>query len=391
MGGVCASGTHLARPRRIIDLECLMKNLPDRIIGLRSRSRDVPVLSLHLPVGPGGTVMRASWRQRADALLKDVGDTLGPEDDREAFAHARDAVERALDEEKGAPAPGTWVLFASGQGMLFSELIPTDLPARASFTMGPSVAPLLGLPELEGSAVLVLLDAEKARLFTVKGTAVTEVLDLLAERQLDTATHAGVSKRAATSSGVRGESGKDRAERNWSAESARFAKRVRSAVVDLAKEGEAVLLAGGQRMVQAVAVELTKARTVRVLESLSATSPLHAIEEVVPEALSDLAKAGSAEAMERIEGSAGAARRGCLGWNDTLRALKTASVQTLFLSAGLIRSNPDAADEMVGMSLDQGGTVAQLTGEAGERLEREHEGVAALLRYQVTEPSSAAS
>jgi peptide subunit release factor 1 (eRF1) len=75
--------------------------------------------------------------------------------------------------------------------------------------------------------------------------------------------------------------------------------------------------------------------------------------------------------------------KGALGADPVLKALKESRVDTLFLSRGFIRANPEYADHLVGAAFEQHAEVEELSYEGAERLDTEGEGVAARLRYTI--------
>ncbi|MGI9625446.1 MAG: hypothetical protein ACR2QM_01305 [Longimicrobiales bacterium] len=357
----------------------------EHITDLYNEYKGVPVLSLILPLGNGGTLERTSWRLRAEALVAEVREALD-NDDKE-LAEAIDlAWERIADEwaeRSEVPPPGTWVAFATAEKVCFSHIFTEPLPALARFGPGPRIAPLTGLAELKQRGVVALVDSGRARLFNVVGIELEEVVALIADRQIADLSDVGMAKRAGTTSGVRGQSGKDRAERALSAELHRFARYVKDEVARLDGTEGFLILGGALRMAKALLAEVSSDITVAEVAGLTVEMSQSELAQAIRQPLADIHEGGGEQILNRIEGSIGAQGRGCLGWNDTSRALMDAAVQTLVLSRQLVEEYPDRAEETVRAGIDQGGSVEVLTGEPGRALFEANEGVGALLRFVV--------
>lgn len=359
---------------------------------LRDRHRHVPVLSLYLPVEDGGPRTRAGWRLHADRMLETrESESMGMGDRRRtAFDQARRLVVEALDRDGIQPPPGTWALLATPNTLIVNQMLEERLGDLARFEPGPRIAPLLGLAELERRGVIVVLDAERARLFSVNGPEVVEARDMIAPRQLEEISDVGVSKRASPTSGVRGQTGKDRAKKTWANETRKFARDVNAAAREICGPEGYVVFGGTHRMSRAFASEVGDSPRVGEASSLA----LHLTEVEVRHAagsvLAELHRRAAEDALQRVEQSVGNEGRGCLGWNDTQRALRASAVQTLFIAEGLIRAEPDRAEAVVGSALDQGGAVVRVYGSRASELVDHHGGVAATLRYPVAVVSPAA-
>lgn len=114
--------------------------------------------------------------------------------------------------------------------------------------------------------------------------------------------------------------------------------------------------------------------------------------DVTPARLSEHLEAAAREFSDRhlagvldeIVAKARARGEGCLGREATERALGEQRVRTLLVSSGLQRSEPDLADRLVtGALIDNGALVHMVPRDVGERLDREGEGVGALLHYRL--------
>ena len=142
-----------------------------------------------------------------------------------------------------------------------------------------------------------------------------------------------------------------------------------------------VLYGGAKRLSDALAEALpdeVQATSVPELHfGMSATE----LVDVLTSAVATERDVVSAEVLAGIDRQVGSGGRGCLGWNEAMRALNAAAVQDLVLSDQMIRSNPDDAHQLVGAALGQHSNVLRLGGEAGQRMADEMDGVAAMRRY----------
>ena len=361
---------------------------PSHLTRLRNRFSDRSVLSLYLPVAEAGSPERGSWRLKAESMLREAREGLdaGDKDETRAFENALRPITAAFEAAGTTPPPGTWVLFGAEDGLLLSHHVAAPLSPLVRWGRGVRIAPLVGLAELNQQGAVVLLDAERARLFKVEGGDLQESADLIAPRKLEEISDVGVAKRAARATGVRGQTRKDRAKKAWDEETQRFAQRIRDEVLKAAGDGGFILYGGTHRMSQALAGELEARDGAAEISGLRVEMSEPEVWETIGGALVDVHRARAARALQRVEESVGSGGRGCLGWNDTSRALRDSSVQMLLISNDLVRAEPDRAEDIVGLAMEQGGDVTLIVGEAGERLYSDQDGVAALLRYAPSSP-----
>jgi hypothetical protein len=108
-----------------------------------------------------------------------------------------------------------------------------------------------------------------------------------------------------------------------------------------------------------------------------------------PDEITNAARAGASELrgrkaariIEMLAEFAGAGGRGTVGVVPTLNALREHAVQNLYFSKRLMETYPDLAESLVRMALQQGAEIEQLNGAAAEKLDAEHDGIAARLRF----------
>jgi hypothetical protein len=231
--------------------------------------------------------------------------------------------------------------------------------------------------------ILALLDGWHAHLFEYLEGALKPVQQLHVDRALDDASDVGMSKRPGTTTGVRGLTRTDYAQRALDEESKRLKKQSVDAILDRAGTSGGVVVGGTAKSVAAVKADLERKVDVVEVRELSFDSSQARLAEAAAKAASELTRARQ---LRLYEACAESPQHGSLGRVRTRSALESAAVDTLLVARRLIESSPDEAEQIVRMALAQGADVEEVGDEVGERLWLDSEGVAARLRF---EPASA--
>jgi peptide subunit release factor 1 (eRF1) len=123
----------------------------------------------------------------------------------------------------------------------------------------------------------------------------------------------------------------------------------------------------------------------RVLErpSLHLEMSLPEVEEATAEGASALSKRRQEALLTQVVEQAHANGKGCLGGEETMKALEERRVDTLLLSRAFVEANPDYADQAVTLAFEQDADVRVLGGAPSEKLDAQGGGIGARLRYRI--------
>jgi hypothetical protein len=359
----------------------------DELMDLYRTYRDENVLSVYLDAEQHDPAGRNAWRKVLDHAVAAVRDFV-----IEAYPGQIDAFEKAvgllrseLDRFDAFLPDKGWVGFATGDRVLYAESVPVPMPNLVRWEPSIRAAPYVRALKQERPVVTVLADSRRARVFRYQGGEMVEPVDLRADTFLGDLSDVNMQKRGTRTTGIRGESGTDVAKRLHDVEAERMLKQLTDVVTDQAGNHGFVVLGGTPEIVAAAAKGLPKAMNGRVLERLSLHLEMSAAEvkEATQQAASELTRQQQNAQLDHVLNAAHAHGRGCLGREETEKALRDRRVETLFLSRRFIGDDPDNADFCVGAALEQGADVEELSGDAAERLDAEGGGIAAGLRYRL--------
>ncbi|MDZ7778576.1 MAG: hypothetical protein U5R14_01390 [Gemmatimonadota bacterium] len=356
----------------------------DRLIDLYRTHRDQNVLSVYVDGDGHDPAERRAWALELEQGLAKERARLEAEAPAEvaAFDRARAQVEDRLG-RFGAflPAKG-WVGFATPDELAYAEEVPVPMPHLVRWEKGLRAAPYVRALKQDRTVVAALVDNRKARVFTYRGGELRERADLLADADIGDYGEAGMSKRAATHSGARGETGTDAAHRALEVSASRLHGRLIEVVRDLAGSDGFVVLGGTKEAESAVEHQLAG-----LSDRLSTEPSLHLamsdaeVRAVVERAASEVSARRQGELLQAVFDQARSGGKGSLGIEATEDALRGARVETLLLTRAFREAHPDLADHFVGTAFEQGAAVEELAEESADRLDDEAEGVAARLRF----------
>lgn len=358
----------------------------EQLSELYRSSLDRKVLSVYIDGDQHDPAERKKWRRQVEELVGRLRKEIDENgDDSTDFERAWTRLDDELS-DFGAflPARG-WVGFATGDGVPYAAQVPVPMPDLVRWEDGIRVAPYIRALKQNRPVVTVLVDSQKARVFEYRDGEIEEIEDLRADTYIGDLTDVNVSKRSSTSTGVRGETGTDQAQRILDTSSDRMLKALLEYVADEAGDEGYVVLGGTPEMVRRAAEAAPKKLEGRLLEAASMHLDMSAAEvrEAADRAASTLTERRQEELLESVIDQARSGGRACLGRDDTEEALREMRVDTLLLSRNFIRNHPDFADRCAGTAFAQSALIEELGADAGGHLDREGEGIGARLRYTI--------
>ncbi len=361
----------------------------DDLVELYRNLRQEKVLSVYLDGKTNDFSERNLWRRRLEKEVSEARRALDGEDPGKngEFDRAFKHVERALDNyDQFIPDRG-WVGFSNSDGLVYGESVRVPMPDLVRWETGIRVAPYVRALKQDRPVVTALVDSRRARIFKYRGGQLGEPENLNAETFLGDLTDTNVSKRAGGHTGVRGETGTDAAQRFLGVGSERMMKKLMERVGERVGPDGLLVLGGTPEAVSAAQSHLPVALKRRSIEapSLRLEASDAEVRDALEKAASELNQAMQAELLDEVINQARAGGRGALGPEEVKKAAQEGRVDILLLSRNFINVNPDYADHLVGAAFEQHGDVEELSADGAERLDSAGEGVAARLRYVLSD------
>jgi peptide subunit release factor 1 (eRF1) len=328
---------------------------------------------------------RGGWKLRFEGSLGAIRAGLEQDapGDLAAFDEASALVKAALEEFGRVLPHEGWSAFATAEELFHAEGLPFAPPDLVRWRQGIYTAPYVRALKSARPIVVAILDGWHARLLEYLDGRMSPARELSADRwSVDTSDVHG-SKRATSTTGMRGETRTEYAQRILDEKSKRLRRQVVDSIVHMIGEnGGGVALCGTPKATAAVRKDLEEKLPGRVVEisEPSFDSTEAELAAGAATAASELTRARQARLLEICTQ---VPDRASVGWKHTYRALAAGAVDTLLVARGLIESNPDDAERLVRLALAQGAEVEELGDEIGARLWPEAEGVAARLRFKL--------
>jgi peptide subunit release factor 1 (eRF1) len=271
------------------------------------------------------------------------------------------------------------------------------MPDLVRWEHGIRVAPYMRSLKQHRPVVVVLADRQRARILVYRNGEVTEPEDLLADTSMGDLTDVSTNKRAyqlrvqagegtrGTTSGVRGETATDQAQRILEVSSERMWKALGLAAASYAGADGFLVLGGPSETAARLSSYLPEPVRARATEgaSLHLGMTTAEIRTAAEEAAHALSAAHHESLVGEVVDRARSGGKAVLGGEATARALREMRVDTLLLSASFLRSDPDFADHCAGAALSQHAQVEEIGSPGGERLDQEGGGIGARLRYRI--------
>jgi hypothetical protein len=357
----------------------------NELVDLYRKHREEKVLSVYLDGKATDFAERNLWRKRLEGTLNEAEERLAGEasDELPAFRKARKAMEESLSAHPNFLPDRGWVGFANADGMLHAGAVRVPMPDLVRWENGIRVAPYVRALKQERLVITVLVDSRRARIFEYRGGELNEPENLSADTYMGDLTDMNQSKRPTAHSGVRGKTATDAAQKTLGIVADRMFKQLTDRVTERLGNHGHLILGGPPEAVAAAKDHFSSGILSRTIEwpSLRVEMTDAEVKEALEAAASRLNQNLQEKSLSEVVDMARSGGKGALGAVPVLKALKESRVDTLFLSRGFIRANPEYADHLVGAAFEQHAEVEELSLDGANRLDTEGEGVAARLRY----------
>lgn len=359
----------------------------EKLIELYRELRNEKVLSIYLDGEGHDPAKRDLWRRKLNKEVERARERLGDGggEERQGYEEALSRLMEPIDDfEAFVPGEG-WVGFATPDQLWYTEVVPVPMPTLVRWEDGIRVAPYIRGLKQARPVVAVLLDSRRARIFKYQDGELVEPEALRADTFMGDLTDVNSSKRASTTTGTRGKTGTDAAQRYLEVSSERMLKHMVDVVSEMVGDDGFLVIGGTPEMVSRAARAVPKSVARRVAERSSTHVEMSdaEVKSAVEEAATSLSRELQASLVEQVVDQAHADGKGCLGPEETERALKEGRVDTLLLARSFIEGDPDYADHCAGRAIQHQAEVEEISGEADERLMAEGGGIGARLRYTV--------
>jgi hypothetical protein len=350
---------------------------------LQRALRDEYVLSVYIAADEHDPAQRSNWRSRLAANLNAIETSLSAEA-RPLFASAREHVDARLEAFRGFLPGHAWAVFAAVEGVHLACELPVSIPDLVRWRRGPVLGAFLQAITQEREILVVLVDSRRARLLRYQSGRLTTYLDHQADGFIDDLSDRHTSKRAATTTGIRGVTATDAADRIRRRDTQRLLRLVTDSILN--HDAQASIIIGGpDAPAAALATMLRESRagTAFVEPSLHVAMSAAEIQAILEPVASSLTRAMHSEVLQDVLDLARGHERGVLGLLPTSAAGELGQIELLLLTPRMLKAHEDDAEALIARAFDIGGAVDILVGEAAARLDDIAGGVAARLRFAV--------
>lgn len=344
------------------------------------------VLSVYVDTDQHDPAARGAWKTALESEVGRIRKELSENGGGEGFEAAWETLQAALrNEEEGFFRGRGLVAFVTAEGVKHIEKLPISTKTLVRWEDGLRVAPYVRALKQNRPIEIALADRERVKLFTYLEGELEAGDEIDTDTEIGDVSEVGMAKRGSKGSGRRGETASDQAQRILDHETTRMLKGVAQKLESQVGEEGVLILGGTPEAVSRLADLLPDRLSDRITQdaSLHLSMTMPELKDAVRELASGLTSDEQMGLVDEVVDAARSGGKGSLGRDETERALREMRVDTLLLSRDFLWENPDFADRCVGTAFAQNADVRELGGAAGERLDREGEGIGSRLRFRV--------
>lgn len=351
--------------------------------------RDRRVLSVYIDGSMSDPAAQRAWRVQLDHSLDDLrrwldGSSRAEHDEFEHCVRRLDALLSELADGVGTPG---WAAFITDDQVHDAQPLPAPTPTLAVWSTGPCIAPYVRSLKEWRPVIVLVADARDVTIYRYRAGQLDRVDALHAHHPIDHPEHMGTPSAPGFHAGTRGRTGHDAAQRAQLQGRDRMLVDAADRARELAEPDGWILIGGTKRVTTQLADALKPLAADRVLEldGLDVHSSEAQIAEAARSGASRLRDADDEQQIAEIADASGAHALGSIGPTETKRALEQRSVRQLFVSESYLDDHAAEAEEAFRSALDQDAMIEEVSGHAGDVLNR-HGGLAASLRFRAPEP-----
>ncbi len=353
---------------------------------LEQTARDAQVLNVYVNAGELDAVSRRSWRRTlANAIVatrKSLADA--PHAERNAFERAAelldDRVKQLADDMEGAAG---WVAFVAPDRVLHAGPVKSPPPPLVEWRTGIAAAPYLRLDREDGDVIVALVDARSADVYRWSAGELERVDRLRSHAHLSRAAHMGDTPQQGFHSGTRGTALTDAAQRALDVGRTRMVHDLVNRLEALVKPDGWIVIAGIRTVTSDVLKHLGKTAAKRTLYLAGVSTDASEVDigRAAVDGRARLLAAHQMEAVTELIDRSVSRRRGVLGPEKSLDALRTGAAREILISEGFFEQHAADAESIALEALAHGARVQEVEGHAALRLDGEAGGVGATLRF----------
>lgn len=354
------------------------------LVDLERALRDKTVLSVYVNGENSDPATRDRWRADLRHSFDDIERWLegSSHSERETFAACR---EMALKELSGFPpiaGERGWTGFFTADGPYHVGAVPVAVQTMAAWSTGACVAPYIRALKENRPVLVAVVDSTQARIFRYVEGAAQLVETVERKAAVDQPYHMGGPPRLGFSTGTRGRTGTDAAQKEEKSATDRMLTEVASRIGGLSTDGPWIVIGGIPVVATAALAQLAPDPASRAMraEHLDVHATDAQVAECARESASKLRDADDLKRIEEAESAAQSGGAGAIGVVDTKRALDLAQVRELFITQKFLENHAADADAAVRRAMDEGAVVEHVSGEPAVRVDGLG-GMAARLRY----------
>ena len=342
------------------------------------------VLSVYVEGGLSDPAAMRAWlvklREAVSAERHRIEELPGA--DRQRFEDVVARLYENLPSHEVVHASGGWCFLGTGNGDVFTALLPMPLTTSVTWQHGAVSLPYLA--SQRNDRVFVLQIAHDAlRLHQCVGDALQTIEELEATIGVGVGDHMGDAPGVGYHSGTRGTTLTDQFQRRKSDARSRMAGAARQRVNTLMQTPALMVIGGANDVVSHFVADLPDAIGDRVIvaEDLRMHTPPSEIAQLTREATEELLAERQVRWFAHLREQAYDDQHAALGPRAVQRATTMGAVEQLMLTEHYRRAHPVEAEAMAIETLLHGGTVTVASPAVADEMDRDVGGVAARLRY----------
>lgn len=365
-----------------------------QLIALEQSLHGQRVMSVYCANDVTDPAERTEWRRTLAHALSTLADRWhgAAGTDRVAL---QSAIGHVLAEVEALPIDRRfrgWVAFATSDGVVHAEYLPTRVPWVVAWDDRLRIAPYVRALRDRQRAIVAVVDSRTAALYVYQNDQLDALTTLHASHQLTPGTHMGDPPRLGFHAGTRGTTNTDRVRHARMVARTRLLTEVATRLRAEASSDDWLLVGGIPEHAKAVVSRVTgsEAERTRYVAGLDTHATPARLASAVARTVSALQADSDRDLVDAMVD--GEERRDAvrMGSPASLTALQLGAVDRLVFSEQFVHAHPRIAEEAVRAAFACDSGVASVEGDAAARLDAHAAGIAAHLRYVPSEWSQPA-
>lgn len=356
------------------------------LLAFAARQDGVKTLTVYLPIAADAPTPPVAARTLLRQGLAKLRDTLTDAThlERTLFDGCAERLTARAAADIHRQGGGTWVGFASANGVTHDETLPPGLSASFAWDDRVHIVPYLRAAS-SPPALVVLVDRERARMYRFNAGALTELEQFTTEATIDLGTHMGGPPRQSFHTGTRGSTATDAVQRETENASAHHCARIRDRITALRAADDVLVLGGAGGTVAHVLallpVEL--AHQTAQLPPIGYEATIAQLRLATERAVASVRESSQRQCIDSLIARQPSPALTMLGRDGVDLALTHGAVARTVIADRWSDAHEVDAEDLVRRTVAQHGTADIVSGSAARLLDVQGIGVAARLRFPV--------